>query len=175
MPRGPRRRESEPIAGDPDLHKTYDSDKPSYDSYKPREQSSAQPRRRPTAEEYWDQHHSPVTVVRGRAVRESPGLNSKEHRSSVPPLSGTRGSREAFTASPGDPHSCQQDQGRTQHDGVKNKQGDVARSSIMDIDEPASGGSLKRLTSNGLRVNTELQETLGSNMNRKYSENPLMC
>ncbi|MCJ1244228.1 hypothetical protein MMC30_001426 [Trapelia coarctata] len=172
VPRGPKRRESEPTVDDLNLHKTYDSYKPSYDSYKPRDQPSLLPRRRPTAEEYWDQRSSPVTFaprksrLQENSVEETSDLRSEENTSIISSLGGSRRSNGTLLAASGDSSSTRKDQ-----DGIGVERRDVNRSSVMDVDNPGSGLP-KRSRPDGLHVNTELTKTFGSKITDSKAQTP---
>lgn len=165
VPQGPKRRESEPTVDDSNLQKTYDSykpskppaSKPSYDSYKPRNQPSVHSRRRPTAEEYWDQRLSPVSFT------------PPEHKSSAPSLGGSRRPSEALLATPGDSNFTRKDQDHTH--GVGLEQRAANRSCVMDVDSP-DPGLPKRSKADDLHVNTELTKTFGSKSNSKCAGRP---
>ena len=181
VPRGPKRRGSEPIVDDANLHKTYDSYKPSYDSYRPREPLLVYPRRRPTAEEYWGQGLPPVASAipphEGRLqenpVRELSSLRSKENRSSGSALGGSRRSSETLSATTGDRNFTQKEQGHTstRRDGA-DEQPVAYRSPVTDPDNAVSNLLPKRSKPDGLQVNTEVRKILGSKINRKWPGRP---
>lgn len=188
VPRGPKRRESEPTVDDLNLHKTYDSYRPTkpekatlgYDSYKPREQSIVPPRRRPTAEEYWEQRLSPIASthredrLQGRAAGEVPNpksdLKSDEHRSGPPHPGNSRRSSGTLLAASGSTISTRTDQAPTPRGGMDVEQGIFDSNSAMDVDKPVSEGLEKRSKSDGLHVNTELTKAFGHNLNRKCAK-----
>jgi len=194
VPRGPKRRESEPTVDDLNLHKTYDSYRPtktekptlSYDSYKPKEQSIVQPRRRPTAEEYWKQRLSPTASthredqLQGRVAGEVPDLKSdpkaKEHRTGPPHSGNSRRSSENLLAASDGSIFTRTDQAprTTPRGGMNVEQRNVDQSSAMEIDKPVSEGLGKRSKSDGLHVDTELTMAFGHNLNRKCAGGPLM-